>query len=136
MVYTKKKRLLLVVAIAIPTFAFISGMIFTVVSPFILTDAAIRCDNRTVDLLLRLGVNPDSTNELFLRNRRALQHAAARGRLDIMQMLIEHGADVNAHDSHNYTAFDWARNDEVRSFLSRANPQLSRSDSKKSRVPR
>jgi ankyrin repeat protein len=51
-----------------------------------------------------------------------LQEAAIQGRLDLVQLLLDHGADPLARDEQGRTAADWARtrgHSEVGEFLER-----------------
>jgi ankyrin repeat protein len=65
-----------------------------------------RSDAAAVKQLIADGAN---VNHKFRYDRMPLSFAADRGHLDIVKMLLEAGADVNARDSfYNATALDWA----------------------------
>src|SRR5690348_7081614 len=52
--------------------------------------------------------------EIEVRDRRGatpLMHAAAFGNLETMKLLLDAGADVNAHNDFNATALLWAASD-------------------------
>jgi ankyrin repeat protein len=44
----------------------------------------------------------------FTTGRNALMEAAAKGRLEIVQALVNAGAEINMKDSSGKTALDWA----------------------------
>jgi hypothetical protein len=71
--------------------------------------AAIRkADAAAVKQLIAEGAN---VNHKFRYDRMALSFACDRGNIDIVKMLIDAGADVNAKDSfYSATALDWALN--------------------------
>jgi ankyrin repeat protein len=83
-----------------------------------LIDRVIAGDAAGVKVLLDQGNDPNDTNMLD-RHRRALQYAAASGRVDIAEMLIRHGADVNAMDNHNGTALTWTHDSTMVALLKR-----------------
>lgn len=49
----------------------------------------------TVKMLLALGIDPDQADD---EGRRALHGAAHKGRNEVIEMLVDAGADLNAHD--------------------------------------
>ena len=58
--------------------------------------AAIDGDEARVRTLIAEGRSPDAFDELA---KTPLHYAAGHGRIDIMRLLLEAGADVNAHDA-------------------------------------
>lgn len=70
-------------------------------SPERLVQFAAQGDATVVDLLLQTGLSGNTSEPD--RQVTALHNAAAQGHLRIIQMLIEHGADVNAADWHGNT---------------------------------
>jgi ankyrin repeat protein len=69
-------------------------------------DAVRNGDAAAVKAVLDQNVEVDAK---FLDDRTALSFAAERGRVEIVKMLLERGADVNAKDtSNNATAMTWA----------------------------
>jgi uncharacterized protein len=71
-----------------------------------------------VKMCLELGINPNAVDD---EGRTALHGAAHKGRLDVIQLLVDHGADLNAHDGGSrdsvngallgktWVPIDWAR---------------------------
>jgi ankyrin repeat protein len=71
-----------------------------------------------VKMCLALGIDPSAADD---EGRTALHGAAHKGRLEVIQMLVDHGADLNAHDGGSrdsvngallgktWTPIDWAR---------------------------
>jgi Ankyrin repeats (3 copies) len=69
-------------------------------------DAVRKGDAAAVKAVLDQNVEVDAK---FLDDRTALSFAAERGSVEIVKMLLEHGADVNAKDTSNHaTAMTWA----------------------------
>ena len=84
----------------------------------------VRMDDTENDLIVKLfekNMNEESMNEegSYVLNKldpnlnldngiRMLHIAAQEGRNDIIEMLLEHGADINAYDSNNWTALHFA----------------------------
>jgi ankyrin repeat protein len=64
--------------------------------------AADRGDLETVRKILDSGVKPDEIKDKY--GQTALMRAAARGHVEIMRLLIDRGADVNAQSDGNQTA--------------------------------
>jgi truncated hemoglobin YjbI len=72
-------------------------------------------DPEYVRALLRHGADandrrtsgPERTTGVQALNATALHHAARAGFLQTIQLLIEHGADPDARDSHGRTPLDW-----------------------------
>jgi ankyrin repeat protein len=57
-----------------------------------------------IPLLAQLGFPVNGT-----KGRGPLHHAAADGRVDLLRLLVEAGADLDAHDTHyNATPLQWA----------------------------
>jgi hypothetical protein len=84
--------------------------------PTIVRDAAETGRWHAIPLLLELGFAADVDD-----GAGAIHHAAAAGRLDIVQLLVDHGADVNRpDDTWNATPKGWAeffRQGDVAAFL-------------------
>ena len=71
-----------------------------------------------VKMCLELGIDPNTGDD---ENRTALHGAAHKGRLEVIQLLVDHGADLNAHDGGSrdsvngallgktWIPIDWAR---------------------------
>jgi ankyrin repeat protein len=71
-----------------------------------------------VKMCLELGINPSAADD---EGRTALHGAAHKGRLEVIQLLVDHGADLNAHDGGSrdsvngallgktWIPIDWAR---------------------------
>jgi ankyrin repeat protein len=74
-----------------------------------------------VQVLLEAGANPDGHDES--RDARPLFIAAYEGRTDIVELLLQHGANIEALDSMEQSALHWARRGNqlavVRLLLSR-----------------
>ncbi|KAG0694241.1 Protein phosphatase 1 regulatory inhibitor subunit 16B [Chionoecetes opilio] len=70
------------------------------VSSVKLLEAAARNDIEEVKALLEVGVNPDSTNEDGLT---ALHQCCIDDSEEMMRLLVQHSADVNAQDSEKWT---------------------------------
>lgn len=71
-----------------------------------------------LNAFLTAGINPNSVHEKD--GRTALISASARGDVEVVKVLINHGADVNAKDRSGYTALFHAleaRYDEVADIL-------------------
>ncbi len=68
----------------------------------------------TVELLLKRGAALDLVDD---RGRTALMIAAERGHADVVQMLIQAGADLKRRDAGGKTAADLTTNDAVRLLL-------------------
>lgn len=82
-----------------------------------------------VSELLRLGaeVNPPLGKRGSTPLHLAVQSTGASGtrgapgeQVEIIALLLQHGADAMAPDARGRTAHDWARNDRVRAALRRA----------------
>jgi len=52
-----------------------------------------------------------------MRGATPLMHAAAFGNLEALKLILDAGADVNAHNNHNATALLWAARDTERARL-------------------
>lgn len=52
--------------------------------------------------------------------------AADRGNLEVLTLLLDQGADVNAKDKNGYTAVDWAANDQVKEILQKRGAKLGK----------
>lgn len=61
---------------------------------------------RIVELLLKRGAAVDSMEKK--NGQSSLVLCASRGDLEIMELLIQHGADVNLQDRYGLTALHWA----------------------------
>jgi ankyrin repeat protein len=61
--------------------------------------------------------DPEGTTGVRALNATALHYAARAGFLKTIEVLLEHGADPDAHDSHGRTPLDW---------LTQAAPSVSR----------
>ncbi len=71
-----------------------------------------------VKMCLELGIDPSAADD---EGRTALHGAAHKGRLEVIQLLVDHGADLNAHDGGSrdsvngallgktWMPIDWAR---------------------------
>jgi len=71
-----------------------------------------------VKMCLAMGIDPSAADD---EGRTALHGAAHKGRLEVIQLLVDHGADLNAHDGGSrdsvngallgktWTPIDWAR---------------------------
>jgi uncharacterized protein len=71
-----------------------------------------------VKMCLELGIDPKTADD---EGRTALHGAAHKGRLEVIQLLVDHGADLNAHDGGSrdsvngallgktWIPIDWAR---------------------------
>ena len=71
-----------------------------------------------VKMCLDLGIDPNTADD---EGRTALHGAAHKGRLEVIQLLVDHGADLNAHDGGSrdsvngallgktWIPIDWAR---------------------------
>ncbi|KAK8385935.1 hypothetical protein O3P69_010589 [Scylla paramamosain] len=70
------------------------------VSSVMLLEAAARNDIEEVKALLEVGVDPDSTNEDGLT---ALHQCCIDDSEEMMRLLVQHKADVNAQDSEKWT---------------------------------
>ncbi|XP_050725807.1 protein phosphatase 1 regulatory subunit 16A-like isoform X2 [Eriocheir sinensis] len=70
------------------------------VSSVMLLEAAARNDIEEVKALLEAGVDPDSTNEDGLT---ALHQCCIDDSEEMMRLLVQHNADVNAQDSEKWT---------------------------------
>ena len=64
--------------------------------------AATRGDVHTVELFLDAGMNPNVTSRKAGREP-ALWHAANNGRLEVMELLLDRGADLDARQNFGYT---------------------------------
>lgn len=60
----------------------------------------------TVQFLLNLGANPNLSTDNGVS---PLMIASFRGNLDVINLLISHGSDINAVDKHGHNAHDYAR---------------------------
>ncbi len=61
-----------------------------------------------------------SKSDLAVRDKRGatpLMHAAAFGNFETFKLLLDAGADVNAHNDHNATALLWAARDPEKARL-------------------
>lgn len=58
-----------------------------------------------MELLLKAGIFRDAKTKV---ERTALQMAAEEGHTAIVQMLLDHNADVNAKDMLKMTALHWS----------------------------
>lgn len=71
--------------------------------------------------LLRLGMPPDTVSPVRrFGNRTWLMQAAEQGRLDIVRLLVENGADAGLKDDYGYSAEDFAikhKQNETAAFL-------------------
>lgn len=64
--------------------------------------AATRGDVHTVELFLDAGMNPNATATQAGREP-AMWHAANNGRLEVMELLLDRGADLDARYNFGYT---------------------------------
>jgi ankyrin repeat protein len=92
--------------------ALLGLLLFTSVSPAQTPDenelslAARRSDTAKVKELLAKGV---SANTKFRYGATALAFACDRGHVEIVKLLLEHGAEVNVRDTfYNATPIQWA----------------------------
>jgi hypothetical protein len=73
----------------------------------------------TVKYLLTLGLNPDE-RDITQNNDTALIQAAFGGYIDVVKLLIEYGADINATDKHGQSVLRkayWSNNDALIAYL-------------------
>src|SRR5207249_7463139 len=66
--------------------------------------ALLRYDARATD---RRTGDPEGTTGVRALNATALHYAARAGFLKTIEVLLEHGADPGARDSHGRTPLDW-----------------------------
>src|SRR5262245_14415059 len=59
-------------------------------------------DMMSINAFFDAGINPNAQNESD--GRTALINAAARGDLEVVNVLVQRGADVNVKDKKGYTA--------------------------------
>jgi len=71
-------------------------------------------DKSRAGLAIANGANVNGRNNSRLT---ALHHAAARGHTDVVELLIAHGADVNAIDITGKTPIDRAKGEDVEALL-------------------
>jgi truncated hemoglobin YjbI/ankyrin repeat protein len=76
--------------------------------------ALLRCGARATD---RRTGDPESATGVRALNATALHYAAKAGFLKTIEVLLDHGADPDARDSHDHTPLDW---------LEQAAPSVSR----------
>jgi uncharacterized protein len=60
----------------------------------------------TMQALIAIGAD---VNAAYGRGHRILATAAKKGNINAVRLLLKHGADVNARDRWDKTAFDYAR---------------------------
>ena len=77
-------------------------------------ELCIRGDTEALIDALKLGKNPDSYDK---RERSGLHLAAARGREDILRVLIDFGADVTAVDRQGNTPLHYCGHVETINYL-------------------
>jgi hypothetical protein len=86
--------------------------------PDLVVEAAATARWGAIPVLLALGFPVEGST-----GRSALHHAAADGNLELVHLLIQHGANIGARDPiYNVTPIEWARffsRDDVIEFLSR-----------------
>ncbi|GET41720.1 ankyrin repeat domain-containing protein [Microseira wollei] len=73
-------------------------------------DQQLRGDAKTVEAVLAQGANVNVTGGVTPvgESNTALMWAAAEGHLDVVNILLAHGADVNVKNDANYTALMYA----------------------------
>jgi ankyrin repeat protein len=54
--------------------------------------------------------------------------AARRGNLEVLTLLLQRGADINAKDKNGYTSLDWAANDEIKEALKKRGAKLGKAE--------
>lgn len=84
-------------------------------------DAVQSKDYRRVVVALLRGGDPNEAETVsYLRNRRPLHVAAANADLDIVQLLLRHGADPRLRDYQNRTVLEVARTPEAAAVVREA----------------
>ena len=63
---------------------------------------------REVDEALQNGANVNAVDKFGNLGWRALHWAACEGHADVIEVLLKHGANVNAKDNGGWTALHWA----------------------------
>ena len=77
-------------------------------------DVGTRAAESVIDLLLARCAHLDAADD---RGRTALMVAAKLGHVEVVEMLIDRGANPRMRDTDGSTAFDLAANDDVRQIL-------------------
>jgi uncharacterized damage-inducible protein DinB len=94
--------------------------------PDLMVEAAATAHWDAIPLLIELGFPVNGST-----GRSALHHAAADGRLDLVRLLVEHGADINALDPiFNVPPVQWANffsRSDVAAFLTDRYKEAQRS---------